>query len=359
LTYPDDSDGWVASGFPPPKFSLAGQKNVKLLLIPVNFADKKIDNKTYESAKETVKRAENFYSFNSYERVNFKFEVLSLEQGVNLTDKVSEYEKTWANKNTDVTQFLLDRAKYSGTELVDAIMWLFPLGKYRIDQMPFDPKYKTYTFNGQVLPASRVYGLHVELNSIGAHGFDHGAGHALYSFEDLYLGAHNSTTGKIEQPGNGWDVMIGGGEFFGWSRWLASWLLDSEVYCVFDSNKPVVVYLKALQDPAGKKLLAMRINDGKVVLAEYRTNTPKYISTKYQVCLDKKFTPCNYQYHHSGVLLYNLDTSRKHSGAPYRVAMETDEKLLSVGENLKYENVIFSVLAADSEGIYLQAKKID
>ena len=357
-TFPqDNSDGYVSSGFPPAPYSLAGQREIALLWIPVNFADRKITEALYEQAKITAIQTEDFYKFNSYGRVKLDVILPDSKKAVNLSNTVSYYENLWSQGTTNVTQFLLDQFDLSENTKIDAVMWLFPLGKYKIVQKYSSGRNTFYTLGQNSIPAARVYGLHTELESIGVHGFDHGTGHALYSFEDLYIFAGYSASGKTEQPGNGWDLMIGGGEFFGWSRWIAGWLEDSEVVCLKPRLEPQTIYIKTLQDPDGPKLLTIPLSEYKVVLAEYRTNTLLSVLNKYDICGKESGNPCKYKYRFSGILLYNLDTNRNHGNAPIRVARNDDEKLLEVGDKFLYEGINFFVRDADSEGIYLDIYK--
>ena len=359
-TFPqDNSDGYVGSGFPPPPYSLAGQREINLLWIPVNFADQKVPNSLYEQAKITARHTEDFYSFNSYDRVKLNVIVPDQKSSINLPNIVKYYENLWAAGTTNVTQFLLDQFTLSEGTKIDAVMWLFPQGKYRIVQKFISGRTTFYSLGSNSIPAARIYGLHTDLESIGVNGFDHGVGHALYSFEDLYIFAGYSASGKTEQPGNGWDVMIGGGEFFGWSRWIAGWLKDSEVLCLESKYEPQTIYIKTLQDPDGPKLITIPISDSKVVLAEYRTNAIKSVINKYPICAKKSGNQCQYRYRYSGLLLYNLDTTRTHGNAPYRVAKTDAEKLLEVGDSYLYEGFRFAVKAADSEGIYVEVSKLE
>ncbi len=357
-TFPqDNSDGYVGSGFPPPPYSLAGQGEINLLWIPVNFADNKVPNSLYEQAKITARQTEDFYSFNSYDRVKLNVIVPDQKSSINLPNTVKYYENLWAASTTNVTQFLLDQFTLPEGTKIDAVMWLFPLGKYRIVQKFSSGRTTFYSLGSNSIPAARIYGLHTDLESIGVNGFDHGVGHALYSFEDLYIFGGYSASGKNEQPGNGWDVMIGGGEFFGWSRWIAGWMKDSEVVCLESKLEPQTVYVKTLQDPDGPKLITIPVSDSKVILAEYRTNTLKSVLKKYQICDKKTANQCKYPYRYSGLLLYNLDTTRGHGNAPYRVAKTDTEKLLEVGNSDVYEGFQFAVKAADAEGIYVEVSK--
>ena len=358
VTFPDDSsDGYVGSGFPPPPYSLAGQKEINLLWVPVNFTDRKITTALYDQAKITARQSEDFYSFNSYSRVKFNVIAPDPKKSIQLPNSVQYYENLWSTGTTNVTQFLLDEFPISAGTKVDAVMWLFPEGKYKIVQKHSSGRTTFYTLGNNSIPSARVYGLHSDLESIGVQGFDHGVGHALYSFEDLYIFAPYSPSGKSEQPGNGWDVMIGGGEFFGWSRWIAGWLKDSEVVCLESKSESQTVYIKTLQDPDGPKLISIPLSESKIVLGEYRTNAIKSVINKYPICAKKDGNQCKYRYKFSGLLLYNLDTTRKHGNAPYRVAMNDSEKLLEVGDSYLYEGFQFAVKAADSEGIYVEISK--
>lgn len=354
-TFPqDNSDGYVSSGFPPPPYSLAGQKEINLLWIPVNFADRQIPNSLYEQAKRVGSQSEDYYGFNSYGRVKLNVILPSIKNSVQLPNSVKYYEDLWSAGTTNVTQFLLDQLPSLGDTKIDAVVWLFPPGKYKLVQKPTSGRTTFYSVGSNSLPAARVYGLHTEIEVTEVVGFDHGVGHALYSFEDLYISPFYSTSGKTEQPGNGWDVMIGGGEFFAWTRWIAGWLQDSEVICLEPKREPVIVYIKTLQDPDGPKLISIPLSEYKVVLAEYRTNTTEKVLQKYAICAKASGNQCKYPYKFSGLLLYNLDTNRSHANAPIRVARTVDEKLLEVGDSAFYEGFNFEVKAADAEGIYVE-----
>lgn len=355
-TFPQDySDGYVSSGFPPTPYSLAGQKEINLLWIPVNFADRQIPSSLYEQAKIIGSQSEDYYGFNSYGRVKLNVILPSIKDSVQLPYSVKYYEDLWSAGTTNVTQFLLDQVPPLSDNKIDAVVWLFPPGKYKLVQKPTSGRTTFYSVGGNSLPAARVYGLHREIEATTeVVGFDHGLGHALYSFEDLYISPFYSTSGKTEQPGNGWDVMIGGGEFFAWTRWIAGWLQDSEVICLEPKREPVIVYIKTLQDPDGPKLISIPLSESKVVLAEYRTNTTKTVLQKYAICTKVSGNQCRYPYKFSGLLLYNLDTNRSHANAPFRVARTVDERLLEVGDSAFYEGFNFEVKAADAEGIYVE-----
>jgi hypothetical protein len=354
-TYPDDnSNGYLSSGFPPAKFSLAGQKAVRLLWIPVNFRDRRIDQTLYEKAVRTAKDAENFYSYNSFGRVKFDFQVLNSESWIELPEQYAHYEKLWASRSTDITQFLLDNVKNTSGLNPDAVMWLFPNGKYLLPSKPFNGREKVFTLGKSELPAARVYGLHEELESIGSEGFTHGVGHALYSFEDLYVFAGYSNRGQEEKPASYWDLMGGGGEFFTWSKWVAGWLKDSEALCASRLNQSTVFEVAPFQSPDGKKLIVVPLSNSKVVLAEYRTNMPETYLEKYGVCQPEGVTQCESRYPHSGLLVYSLDTKIKHGAAPFRVAQMSGEPLLLTGQSLNFEGIRFSVVAASENSIFVQ-----
>lgn len=357
-TYPSDSTMRVSSGFPPPPASLAGKKNVKLTWIPINFADRKNTPQYLKDATRTALEAEGFYEFNSFNRVNFEFVIPEPSRSINLPREVAYYEKVWGEQSIpEITQFLLDNAG-GGVDATDAIMFIWPPGRYTITQRSVDESNVIYRIKSGELPRERVYGIHGEIDSEPAlRGLTHGAGHALYSFEDLYVFSFYSGTNKNEQPASFWDVMGGGGDFYGWSKWIAGWLLDQEVNCVESKNAAQIVYLNSFQDPSGKKLIAIPVSESEVLLAEYRANTKNEVLSRYNLCPKNSKYPCS-TYKYPGLLVYSLDTKIKHGNAPYKNVQTIDDPLLTVGKSLNYKGHKFQVLASDGSGIFVEIAKI-
>ena len=359
VTYPNDASLYVSSAFTTPPYSLAGRSKIDLSWFPVSFKDRPMPDQLYQSAVKTAKEAEGFYEFNSYGRVDFNFTVPDKDNWIALPETVNFYENLWASMTSQqVAQYLIDRAGPRGAEATDAIMFLFPEGKYSVTSNSYYDKDFQLKLQNGLIPSARVYGIGGEIDSIGVNGFTHGIGHAMYSFEDLYIFANYSSSGKTEQPGNGWDVMIGGGEFFLWQKWHVGWLKDAEVNCVTSSSEPRTLYLEPFQSPSGKKLIVVKVNSSKVILAEYRTNTAKSILKKYNLCQKGGVSQCESKYEHSGLLIYDLDTSRKHGAGPFKVSRDIKEKLLAVGETLIYEGHKFEVIGSDGTGIYVRVAKI-
>jgi M6 family metalloprotease-like protein len=359
VTYPNDSSLYVSSAFTTPPYSLAGRSKIDLSWFPVSFKDRPMPEQLYQSAVKTAKEAEGFYEFNSYGRVDFNFTVPDKDNWIALPETVNFYENLWASMTSQqVAQYLIDRAGPRGAAATDAIMFLFPEGKYSVTSNSYYDKDFQLKLQNGLIPSARVYGIGGQIDSIGVNGFTHGIGHAMYSFEDLYIFANYSSSGKTEQPGNGWDVMIGGGEFFLWQKWHVGWLKDAEVNCVTSSSEPRTLYLEPFQSPSGKKLTVVKVNSSKVILAEYRTNTAKSILKKYNLCQKGGVSQCESKYEHSGLLVYDLDTSRKHGAGPFKVSRDSKEKLLVVGETLIHEGHKFEVLGSDGTGIYVRVAKI-
>lgn len=358
-TYPNDSNLYLSSAFTTPPYSLAGKSDITLNWFPISFKDRPFPDELYKLAVKTATEAEGFYEFNSYGRVNFTFSVPEKDLWINLPEDVSFYEKLWASMTTQqVSQYLIDRAGPNGAPISDAIIFIFPEGKYSITKNSFYDRDLKLKLQNSFISSSRVYGIHDHIESIGVNGLTHGLGHALYSFEDLYISAGSSASGVAEQPGNGWDVMIGGGEFFLWQRWHIGWLKDSEVSCATNLIEPKTFYLEPFQSNRGKKLIVIKVDPSRVVLAEYRTNTAKSILQKYKICQKGGVSQCESKYEHSGLLVYELDTSRGHAAGPFRVSKERKEKLVGIGESLIYMGHKFDVLAADDSGIFVRAQKI-
>lgn len=359
-TYPDDSsEDYLGSGFPVPKFSLSGKKEVNLVVVPITFQDFKISQENLLASKKIIEEAQNFYRYNSFGRINFSFELLPEKSWIRLPQSVSYYQRVWDKKETDVTQFLLDQVDNFDRDDIDAIMWLLPKGNFSFTSKKIDRRSKIYTLGKSRIPQSRVYGLHEEVTSDGMPGgFTHGLGHALYSFEDLYIFAGYSLTGQDEKPASFWDVMSGGGEFFGWSKWIAGWLKDSEVICLDASGTKSVVSIASINDFEGRKLIVIPVSESKAILAEYRTNPHEDVLEQYGLCQPSNFSQCESRYLHSGLLIYSLDTKIKHGAAPFRVAQKIDQPLLAVGQSMEFEGRKFSVLASANKEIFIEILKL-
>lgn len=354
---PLDFEGRVTVGFPIHKKYLAGQQNVKLLWIPISFSDRKFTNDLYKRSKEVAAQAEGFYELNSFGRVNFTFFVPPQDKAINLPNTVAYYEKEWANKTiAEITQFLLDNAGLSGVELADSVTFNLPLGQYSFRFASGSDTGINYRLNGKTIASERVYVINPFEGEVGDPGsFAHGIGHSMYGFEDLYLSPFYSGLAEITKPASFWDIMAGGGDFFGWSKWIAGWLIDSEVICLENTSKTKTVYLKSFQDTSGPKLLGIPLGNNEIVLAEFRTNTRNEILEKYGLCVKKSIVPCS-TYQYSGLLVYKLDTKLHHLQAPFRVAQKVEEKLLLVGESLTFEGQIFKVTASDGTGLYVEIR---
>lgn len=357
-TYLLDSNFRVSSAFPAPPASLAGRAKVKLTWIPVNFADRKNTPQFLNEAKRTAIEAEGFYEFNSFNRVDFQFVIPEMSRSINLPREVSYYEKIWKEQTIpEVTQFLLDNAG-GGVDSTDAVMFLWPSGQYAITQKSSDDSQVVYRINSGTLPKENVYGVHDKIDANPAlQGFTHGVGHALYSFEDLYVFAGYSATNKSEQPASFWDVMGGGGDFYVWAKWIAGWLYDQEVNCLESRTTPQVAYLRPFQDPSGKKLIAIPLSESEILLSEYRTNTRNEVLARYNLCPKGAKDPCS-KYKFPGLLIYYLDTKIKHGNAPYKNAQTVDEPLVTVGKSVTYKGHKFTVLASDGDGIYVEVIRI-
>jgi len=356
---PLDYEGRLSIGFPSHKKYLAGQENVKLSWIPISFSDRKYSSELYNRSKDVAAQAEGFYSLNSFGRVNFTFQVPPPEKWINLPNTVSYYEKEWTNKTVaEVTQFLLNNAGSSGADPADSITFSLPLGKYNLKYLSGYDTGINYKLNGSTIPSERVYIISPFEGEAGdPESFAHGIGHSMYGFEDLYLSPFYSGLSEVTKPASFWDIMGGGGDFFGWSKWIAGWLKDSEVNCIANDSKSKVIYLKPFQDQAGTKLLGIPLNQSEILLAEFRTNMKNDYLIKYGLCKKGAIVPCS-TYKYSGLLIYKLDTKLHHLQSPFRVAQTVDQKLLEVGESLTFEGQLFKVIASDGVGIYVEISKI-
>ena len=360
LTYPQDSSAWVSIGFPPNPYGVYGKKNVKLSWLPIAFSDIEPSDELIAVAQLEARGAEGFYGFNSFGRVKFQVDIPEKKNWIRFPEKYSYYAQLWQGMLArDVTRELIRLAVQSGLDQTDAIMFIWPPGVYEFRRDDNPGLITQYPLKNGSISSLQVYGVHDKLeisNKPEIIGFTHGMGHALYNFEDLYVFPVYSKSGKVEQPASFWDVMGGGGDFFGWSKWIAGWLFDDEVLCIGSSQKKSIVYLNQWQSNQGKKLIAIPSGNGEIVLAEYRTNTTNEVLGSFGLCRQGTTAPCS-GYKYSGLLIYHLDTKRKHGDAPFKVAQTVEEPLLEVGDSMSYENHSFKVIASDGVGIYVEVSR--
>ena len=362
LTYPRDSSVWVSIGFPPNTYGVYGKTNVKLSWLPIAFSDIEPSAELIAVAQKEARSAEGFYGFNSFGRVNFQVDVPAKNNWIRFPEKYSYYAQRWKGMLVrDVISELIALAVQSGLDQTDAIMFIWPPGLYEFRKDDNPSLITHYQLRTGSISSLQVYGVHerIEISSKPEIiGFTHGMGHALYNFEDLYIFSAYSKSGKVEQPASFWDVMGGGGDFFGWSKWIAGWLHDDEVVCLGLNEVKSIVYLDQWQSKLGKKLIAIPKGDGEIVLAEYRTNSTNEVLSTFGLCSKESTIPCS-GYKYSGLLLYNLDTKRKHGAAPFRVAQTVEEPLLNVGASMTYEGYNFRVIASDGVGIYVEVSRVN
>lgn len=360
LTYPQDSSAWVSIGFPPNPYGVYGKKNVKLSWLPIAFSDIEPSAELIAVAQKEARAAEGFYGFNSFGRVKFQVDIPDKKNWIRFPEKYSYYAQLWKGMLArDVIRELVNLAVQSGLDQTDAIMFIWPPGLYEFRQDNNPGLITQYQLKTGSISSLQVYGVHDKLeisNQPEIIGFAHGMGHALYNFEDLYVFPMYSTSGKVEQPASFWDVMGGGGDFFGWSKWIAGWLRDEEVTCTGPNQMKTVFYLNQWQSTSGRKLLAIPKGNGEILLAEYRTNTKNEVLSSFGLCNKENTAPCS-GYKYSGLLLYQLDTKRKHGAAPFRVAQTVEEPLLTVGASMIYEGYNFKVIASDGVGIFIEVSR--
>jgi M6 family metalloprotease-like protein len=158
-------------------------------------------------------------------------------------------------------------------------------------------------------------------------------------------------------PQNGmpvWGVMSNGTssepEFVAWERFILGWIQDSQNRCI-DSTKPqkYVLSIAPLSSKSdANKMVTVKLNDHKVIVAEYRTMNPLSRINKAQ----------------EGVFIYSVDTNaRPNAGAMAALVPGSAKNPLPYGtlqkdEQVSSANVTIKVLGnyADRSDLEIEIK---
>jgi hypothetical protein len=160
----------------------------------------------------------------------------------------------------------------------------------------------------------------------------------LYALSDLYISSQ-AIQEKIPIPENllFYDLMANGWskDYIGFLRWVNGWMEDSQVTCLDPKAGSSVVYLSRLDEIGGMKLLAIPMEVGKVVMAEFRKGS-----------FDDG----------EGLLVYSFDQNTPPGHGQMRQVRfgNVAETLLINQQSGNIFGITFKVLDVDKDGMYVQ-----
>ena len=253
------------NGFPRPQGVLSGAVTPKILFIPLNFPDTpKFSEADLIRIQETIKRVQDFYKKTSYGLVNVKYEILEESKWITMEKSAESYGLTIPRpqqNNTEALKEILARADSSiNFDLYDGVT---------IETARYPGRGVGQAFLGEKFPTRNGIAKGVSLETANAAGsfqtLAHELGHTLFGLEDLYvfLNEKRPSVPGGPNPAGPWDMMSNSSpEFFGWSKFLNSWLEDRQVRCL--SNQiSTVHYLESLELSSEKpKLIIVNLQEG-------------------------------------------------------------------------------------------------
>jgi hypothetical protein len=314
----DATPGDVAQGFPRPSRAKPGKAVLDLLVVPVRYAGSTATEASVRADFEKeFRNAREFFERNSYKRVVPNFTLEAEAQWVSIDVTWQQFVNARGSDLKRVTQDVVTLIPRQNLGAFDSIFIVEAGGTTYWGGMDQTAIYthasgQVHSVYFQTGPASNTY-------------FQHNVGHTAYYLEDLYLHPYYRTSPDLEINPMKHDVMSTGNDFSGWNRWLAGFLLDSEVRCASASAAQTTHRLTNLNRAAGEKLAMVPLGSGKALFAEYIDD---------------------------GVHVYSLDSNVGHGAGPMKTL-----GLLAVGQSITYAGVQVTVNAVDATSVYVSVKQ--
>ncbi len=331
------------NGFPRSSQTLSGQKQAKVLVIPMSFKDlpfhtEKVrrgntTSSDLEILNEVIPRVESAFKELSLGRFEMKIDVLPKSEWWTFSEN-QPFKFEWGVNNWGSILELISQHKSTFKfEGYDSYIFLSGHGpnglqSSQIAQGGFDTPMKNSKDGhiNTVLMAGRFADSGIWVHELG---------HSLFGFEDLYLfndpGKQKSK--DIDVPLN-WDLMANANkaELLQWNRLLMGWLSDGEVRCLSD-QKSTIHYLSEFSGNTDPSLLLINVVPGVTLAAETRG-----------VGSSEK-----------GLLIYMINTYTPHGEGP----ILAQNSLITKGQSKAMIGWEFMVLDSNSEGTLLSVTKTD
>jgi M6 family metalloprotease-like protein len=324
-------------GFPRPRDLGTTKAKYKALVIPVGFSDAPFSDYDLEILKEKVAQVNQYFKVQSFGKAQIEFTYPESSKWVTFTDKRADHGlSVWIpqeNKQSFVQEVLSKtdsslRINEYDLLMVETSRWL---------DSGWGQAFPSSTFtsaSGTVKSVIFQAGWSVGQWFVVAHEI----GHALFGFEDLYsFSAVREKTFAYKATQN-WDLMSNAnGSYIGlfsWERFLASWIVDSQVACLTQPGD-FQVYLAPLDSTAiNQKSLQIPLDPGVILVAESRKSSEYDSGAGY-----------------GGTLVYLVDTRIPHGSEPITVI-----DFLNKGTSTTYKNVVITSLDSNSTGELVSVK---
>ena len=324
------------NGFPRPQGVISGAATPKILFIPLNFPDvPSFSDADLIRVQETLKEVQEFYKKTSYGLVRIEYQILEKSKWPTMDKSAESYgliNPRPQQNNTEALKEILTKVDPSiNFDIYDGVTF---------ETVRHPGGGVGQAFIGQIFPTRNGSAKGVSLETAMAagsfHTLAHELGHTLFGLEDLYVFINEQrpsvSGGPI--PAGSWDMMSNSSrEFFGWSKFLNSWLEDQQVRCLSNQVNSVH-YLESLEIPSpAPKIILINLQEGVTISIEVRQ-------------LDGSAS--------RGVLVYKIDSRINHGDGP----ITAQRDLLDEGKSLLIDGWRVTALEEGTEGILIKVEKV-
>jgi len=343
----------IFSAWPITSGNLSLSGTYKVAMIPLHFADLPADPNPLDRVKDQMKLYTEYYTTVTAGKV--KFEWVSSEQSILVPGKSTDYAMGRSYGNDQIaTTFLQAADPYFDFNGIKIVSFLLPKnqtiikeslqGFYKLNLSQPIPTQESLIYN-YMLPGNYFDRPDKNYWSYWAHETGH-----MFLLPDLYVQPWlPSYRPGWSPPGpyTGWDIMANqdgpSRSISMWTRWTASWVDDSQVWCVKSNElKQSQIMLSPNESNAqGIKVVIIPITDTRALVIESRRETKFNVNNS---SIDE------------GVLVYEVDTIYGHGDAMILPIKKTStlssngvpnyyDALLNVGESITYDGITIKYIA--------------
>jgi M6 family metalloprotease-like protein len=284
----------VSNGFPRPSSALMAPKLVKILVLPVSFADFSFLENDMAKLKNATLITTEIYKKISFEKLNVEFVFPEKSEWVTLARSAASYG-------------IVENKPQQNNEIVviDAIAASSPKIDFDIyDGVLIESGWFRSTGGGQGFPGQRYstnHGVAKGVSFTFGQGvaswrtIAHELGHSLFGLEDLYVFLNSNRPSVPDPtPAGQWDMMSNSEpDFFGWNKLLMGYLEEDDFRCV-TSQSDTTHFISNINAAVGNKLVLINLSEGRTLALEGRSTFDG----------------------NQGLLAYEIDSSINHGDGP-------------------------------------------
>ena len=317
----------VKMGFPLLQPYMKNIGTVKMLLVPIDFADYPGDEAKLTKFNEQVKTMADWYSMVSEGKLNLEWSVA--KSWTRLSGSISDYAvprsgayPATANFWKKVLSEIDPKFNFSGIQVVNFVM---PSGQKVVPEgvqsFPWESEMTQYVSQEGPLISFALPGTFFEdyrrfMWVYYAHEFGHVLGFAHPGAQGTYDNPETSYWDDIlmyDMMGNQDGFSKG---LYGWFRFLTAWLSDNQVLCTNLSDKMnfEMTLVPSYSNLEGYKLALIKVSPTKIVAIESR----RYNSFD-----------CSAEEIGDGVIAYSYDSTKGHDQASMHGAIPIGRELIS------------------------------